>query len=354
MEKSIRTPLLRLLVIMLTVGLLSLPVAANADERGSVYGNRCGDYVRTVGSVNVSRLGVKLRCPGYSKHLNGYMDSGTGEMVIYDIHRKRQGDVRHTLVHEMAHAVDFSMSDQLRYVAYEQTGALGGGKTYNTDGGKVNMKAWANSPEEIYAENVAHCMIGSKKMPGIRYVNRSKCGAIMATYRKAVATGRPYRAIPAAPKTAPAKPSKPSHAKKSKSSKVAKKSVKKKSSKKKSHSKKSSKKHSKKSSKKYKSKKHSSKKHKAKKSHKSKKHSKKHVRKHKRSKRRKAEPRLYSLVSISYPRESKLLLTHVSHLSHASRVMAKNDAKAFGLIDPASIPVIVESPVIVETPLEVA
>lgn len=63
---------------------------------------------------------------------------------------------------------------------------------------------------------------------------------------------------------------------------------------------------------------------------------------------------MYSLVSVSYPRESKLLLTHVSHLSHASRVMAKNDAKNFGLVDPASMPIIVESPVIVESPLEVA
>lgn len=314
---------------MLMVGLLSLPTSALADEHGSVYGNRCGDYVRTVGGVNVSRLGVKLKCPGYSKHLNGYMGSD-GVMRVYDIHRKHQEDVRHTLVHEMAHAVDFRMSDELRYVAYEQTGALRVNGSYNTNGGKVDMRAWANDPMEVYAENVAHCMIGSKKMPGIRYVNRSKCGAIIATYRKAVATGKPYRAIPAAPKTALAKPSKPSHAKKSKSSKVAKK----KSSKKKSH-KKSAKKHSKKTHKK---------------SHKSK----KHVKKHKRSKRRKAEPRMYSLVSVSYPRESKLLLTHVSHLSHASRVMAKNDAKNFGLVDPTSMPIVVESPVIVETPLEVA
>lgn len=352
MEKSIRTPLLQLLVIMLTVGLLSLPVAANADESGSVYGNRCGDYVRTVGGVNVSRLGVKLKCPGYSRHLNGYMDSGTGEMRVYDIHRKHQEDVRHTLVHEMAHAVDFRMSDELRYVAYEQTGALRVNGSYNTNGGKVDMRAWANDPMEVYAENVAHCMIGSKKMPGIRYVNRSKCGAIMATYRKAVATGRPYRAIPAAPAKAPAKPSKPSHAKKSKSSKVAKKSVKKKS---------SSKKHTKSSKKSHKKSVKKSKKHSKKSTHKAKKHSKKSVKKHskakkshKRYKKRKAEPRMYSLVSISYPRESKLLLTHVSHLSHASRVMAKNDAKTFGLMDPASMPIIVESPVIVETPLEVA
>lgn len=200
---------------MLMVGLLSLPVAANADEHGSVYGNRCGDYVRTVGGVNVSRLGVKLKCPGYSRHLNGYMDSGTGEIRVYDIHRKHQEDVRHTLVHEMAHAVDFRMSDKLRYVAYEQTGALRVNGSYNTNGGKVDMRAWANDPMEVYAENVAHCMIGSKKMPGIRYVNRSKCGAIIATYRKAVATGKPYRSVPA-PKRAPAKPSKPSHAKKSK------------------------------------------------------------------------------------------------------------------------------------------
>lgn len=348
MDKALRTPFLRLLVIMLMIGLVGLPAAANADEHGSVYGNRCGDYVRTVGGVNVSRLGVKLKCPGYSRHLNGYMDSGTGEMRVYDIHRKRQGDVRHTLVHEMAHAVDFRMSDELRYVAYEQTGALRVNGSYNTNGGKVDMRAWANDPMEVYAENVAHCMIGSKKMPGIHYVNRSKCGAIMATYRKAVATGKPYRSVPA-PKRAPAKPSKPSHAKKSKSSKVAnKKSSKKshnkkhkKSSKKKSHSKKS-KKHSKKTYKKSHKKAHKSKKH-SKKSHKAKKHTKK----------RKAEPRMYSLVSISYPRESKLLLTHVSHLSHASRVMAKNDAKNFGLVDPASMPIIVESPLIVET-VEVA
>lgn len=107
------------LTSVLIVALIFTPLAANADERGSVYGNRCGDYVRTVEGVNVSRLGVKLKCPGYSRHLNGYMDSGDGVMRIYDIHRKRQGDIRHTLVHEMAHAVDFRMSDQLRYTAYE-------------------------------------------------------------------------------------------------------------------------------------------------------------------------------------------------------------------------------------------
>lgn len=209
------------------------------------------------------------------------------------------------------------------------------------------MKAWANDPMEVYAENISYCTLGVKKMPGIRYVKRSKCGAIMATYRKAIATGKPYRTPPAAParaKSSTHKSVKSSHAKHSKTQ--VKKKSKKHSSKK--HSSKKAKKHSSKKSTKRSSKKHSSKKHKKHSSKKAKKHSskkhsaKKHVKKSRKKRGRRAEPRTYAIVPIARPSEAKVLLTHRSHLMHASFIMHTRQAESFGILDPGKFVLIVE------------
>lgn len=181
----------------LTLALTLLPATTAATPSASAAAKSsswvCATVnARTLYGVDYGRLKVKRRCVLTRDFAtSGESKLGANTLTVSADPRATRTEVAQTTLHELVHHVDWRTTKAYRKQLYSFLGYRTNGSFWsvpspaaNWDGRNLNV--WRSDPHERLAESVVRCQTGSARLSGMKLVPKSRCAALLSTYKKAM------------------------------------------------------------------------------------------------------------------------------------------------------------------------